>query len=118
MLAQQNPFDLFGDSHLQTELELPTAPAANEPAGFDDLDDLFFDELEVLPQAHGEIEPGIYFDLSNAEYHGGPGISKSGLDWIEHNPSQLIWSQNAPRDHDKEKALDFGTVKGAKYAPA
>lgn len=103
MQAQQNPFDLFGDADQQTELPL----AANETPTFDDVD---FDELFIEPPAVTIIRPGVYHNLSNHDYHTGPGISKSGLDWIERNPSQLIWSQNAPSDPDKEKALDFGTA--------
>lgn len=34
-----------------------------------------------------EIKPGIYPDMSNDDYHGGPGISKSGLDLISKNPA-------------------------------
>ncbi|RDL44758.1 exodeoxyribonuclease VIII [Marinomonas piezotolerans] len=56
------------------------------------------------------MQPDIYYDMSNHDYHRGAGISKSGLDWMEHNPSQLIWSQNAPRDQEALKALDFGTA--------
>ena len=54
--------------------------------------------------------PGFYKDLSNAEYHAGPGISKSGLDLIAHCPSSLPWSREAPVDEEKLKALDFGTA--------
>ena len=33
-----------------------------------------------------EILPGIYPDMTNEAYHGGPGISKSGLDLIAKSP--------------------------------
>lgn len=32
------------------------------------------------------MKPGIYAGISNADYHGGPGISKSGLDQIARSP--------------------------------
>lgn len=54
--------------------------------------------------------PGLYKNLSNAEYHAGPGISKSGLDLIAHCPSSLPWSREAPVDEEKLKAMDFGTA--------
>lgn len=54
--------------------------------------------------------PGFYQDLSNAQYHAGPGISKSGLDLIAHCPSSLPWSREAPVDEEKLKAMDFGTA--------
>jgi len=36
-----------------------------------------------------DIQPGIYAGLSNAEYHGGPGVSKSGLDKIRKSPAHF-----------------------------
>lgn len=54
--------------------------------------------------------PGFYTGLSNAEYHSGPGISKSGLDLVAHCPSSLPWSKAAPVDEVKTKALNFGTA--------
>lgn len=55
-------------------------------------------------------QPGFYTELTNAEYHGGPGISKSGLDMIAHCPSSLPWSRQAPVHTEKLKAMDFGTA--------
>ena len=110
MQPQKDPFDLFGDATQQTEMSFQAPPS------FDDFEDEVFDELYIEPSepapsndAHG-IQPGIYYDMSNHDYHRGAGISKSGLDWVEDNPSQLIWSQNAPRDEDALKALDYGTA--------
>ena len=104
---QQNPFDLFGDAHTQTELPLSQAAHFQAPQ-FDDFEDE--DTLYVEPQTTSGIAPGIYYDLSNRDYHRDDSISKSGLDLIDENPSQLIWSKNAPRDVEKEKPLDFGTA--------
>ncbi|WP_051299344.1 PD-(D/E)XK nuclease-like domain-containing protein [Marinobacterium litorale] len=56
------------------------------------------------------LRPGFYPSLSNAEYHAGPGISKSGLDYIAHIPSAYKWAQEAPVDEEKLKAMDFGTA--------
>lgn len=35
------------------------------------------------------IEPGIYPDLSNEQYHNGPGLSKSNLDQIHRSPAHF-----------------------------
>ena len=53
---------------------------------------------------------GIYPDISNDDYHSGPGISKSGLDMIRKSPAAYAWQKVAPVDNEKMKALDFGTA--------
>ncbi|MCG7932865.1 MAG: PD-(D/E)XK nuclease-like domain-containing protein [Candidatus Thiodiazotropha lotti] len=40
---------------------------------------------------------GLFDDVSNAEYHGGPGISKSGLDLINQSPLHYITNKHHPR---------------------
>ncbi|KJY06323.1 Exodeoxyribonuclease 8 [Morganella morganii] len=47
------------------------------------------------------MQPGIYDDISNDDYHNGPGISKSQLDLIEQSPADFIWQRNAPVDEEK-----------------
>jgi exodeoxyribonuclease VIII len=69
-----------------------------------------FDLQEQLQTTSTAIGPGFYTGLTNAEYHSGPGISKSGLDLVAHCPSSLPWSKSAPVDQEKTKALDFGTA--------
>ena len=56
------------------------------------------------------MEPGVYFNLSNAEYHSGPGISKSQLDMVALSPALLKWQESAPVDEEKLQALDMGTA--------
>lgn len=56
------------------------------------------------------MKSGIYYDISNEDYHKGVGISKSQLDLIEHSPADFIWQKNAPIDIDKTKTLDIGTA--------
>lgn len=56
------------------------------------------------------MKPGIYYDISNEDYHRGDGISKSQLDLIDQSPADFIWQRNAPVDEEKIKALDFGTA--------
>ena len=56
------------------------------------------------------VANGIYHDLSNEDYHSGPGISKSQLDDIAVSPATYIWRKNAPVDKEKLQALDMGTA--------
>lgn len=47
------------------------------------------------------MKPGVYEGISNAEYHGGPGISKSGLDLVHRSPmhykaAQEVANENRP----------------------
>ncbi|RZN40423.1 exodeoxyribonuclease VIII [Escherichia sp. E2593] len=56
------------------------------------------------------MTPGIYFDISNADYHAGDGVSKSQLDMVAKNPSLLQWVKAAPEDEEKKSALDMGTA--------
>ncbi|WP_075180542.1 PD-(D/E)XK nuclease-like domain-containing protein [Pantoea sp. 1.19] len=56
------------------------------------------------------MEPGIYYDISNEDYHGGPGISKSQLDDIAVSPAIYQWRKGAPVDEEKTAALDLGTA--------
>ncbi len=56
------------------------------------------------------MEPGIYHDISNADYHAGDGVSKSQLDDIAINPAIFQWKKSAPIDTEKLAALDMGTA--------
>ncbi|CNI10720.1 MULTISPECIES: PD-(D/E)XK nuclease-like domain-containing protein [Yersinia] len=56
------------------------------------------------------MEPGHYQDISNEDYHSGPGVSKSQLDDVAINPAILTWKKTAPVDTEKLKALDMGTA--------
>lgn len=51
-----------------------------------------------------QIEPGIYPDLSNDDYHAGPGISKSGMDWIAKCPALYRAKYITREIDDKETA--------------
>lgn len=51
------------------------------------------------------IAPGVYHGISNADYHGGPGLSKSGLDLIDRSPFHYIMRRHkAPTP-----AMELGT---------
>lgn len=56
------------------------------------------------------MEPGIYFDISNEDYHAGEGVSKSQLDLLAKTPALLQWVKVAPEDEEKKSALDMGTA--------
>ncbi|EBS5038493.1 exodeoxyribonuclease VIII [Salmonella enterica subsp. enterica serovar Weltevreden] len=56
------------------------------------------------------MNTGIYFDISNEEYHAGDGVSKSQLDMVAKNPALLKWVKAAPEDEENKSALDMGTA--------
>jgi exodeoxyribonuclease VIII len=47
------------------------------------------------------MRPGVHFDISNDEYHHGPGISKSGLDLIEISPLHYWEKYLRPRTEEE-----------------
>jgi exodeoxyribonuclease VIII len=51
------------------------------------------------------MEPGIYKDISNEEYHKGPGLSASGLKLIARSPKHF---REMPRK--ESKAMEMGTA--------
>ncbi|EGV6473300.1 exodeoxyribonuclease VIII [Escherichia coli] len=83
----------------------------NENAGSDPHRDCSDETGEVAdPVIAGDIEPGIYYGISNENYHAGPGVSKSQLDDIADTPALYLWRKNAPVDTTKTKTLDLGTA--------
>ncbi|MBS8301737.1 exodeoxyribonuclease VIII [Escherichia coli] len=92
------------------EMEGPEHPH-NEDAGSDLHRDCSDETGEVAnPVIAGDIEPGIYYGISNENYHAGPGVSKSQLDDIADTPALYLWRKNAPVDTTKTKTLDLGTA--------
>lgn len=53
-------------------------------------------------------QPGFYSNLSSADYHSGPGVSKSQLDLLHLAPALLQWVKEAPRDDEARAAVDVG----------
>ncbi|MEH5929239.1 exodeoxyribonuclease VIII [Escherichia coli] len=83
----------------------------NENAGSDPHRDCSDETGEVAdPVIVEDIEPGIYYGISNENYHAGPSVSKSQLDDIADTPALYLWRKNAPVDTTKTKTLDLGTA--------
>ncbi|HCP1786191.1 TPA: exodeoxyribonuclease VIII [Escherichia coli] len=83
----------------------------NENAGSDPHRDCSDETGEVAdPVIVEDIEPGIYYGISNENYHAGPGVSKSQLDDIADTPALYLWRKHAPVDTTKTKTLDLGTA--------
>lgn len=55
------------------------------------------------------MKPGIYRNLPNAEYHGGPGDSKSGLDLVRKSPALLRAVKTGQRERKPTKSQATGT---------
>lgn len=68
------------------------------------------DAMGIIRWTEGmKIEPGnLYVDLPNALYHGGPGISKSGLDLIRRSPAHFKFMKAHPKP--PTNALFFGAA--------
>jgi len=52
---------------------------------------------ETLPEEFKGPKVGIFSDVPNNEYHGGIGISKSGLDLIHQSPAHFITNKKHPK---------------------
>ncbi len=56
------------------------------------------------------MQPGIYRNISNEQYHGGPGVSKSGLDLIARSPAHFHAAMTAANDNESTPAQQLGTA--------
>lgn len=54
------------------------------------------------------MRPGIYDGISNADYHGGPGISKTGLDILHRSPAHLKAARDFQGEKKETKAMFTG----------
>lgn len=68
---------------------------------------------EIVVPKREFVDPGIYPNISNADYHGSEGISKTRLDLFNDDQSSLEWAKNCPVDKEKLKTLDFGDAMHA-----
>ncbi|MCF5056053.1 exodeoxyribonuclease VIII [Pseudomonas proteolytica] len=59
------------------------------------------------------MNPGYYTGIPNADYHSGPGVSKSQLDLIDKCPALFQWGKAAPEDDEKKSALNIGDATHA-----
>lgn len=63
------------------------------------------------PIHQGEyMQPGVYEHLTNAEYHGSPGESKSLLDLVNRSPAHYRARQLAANDNEATAAQRIGTA--------
>lgn len=52
------------------------------------------------------MNPGIYTDITNAAYHGGEGISKSGLDLIHQSPMHFKHARDTANDNERVPTVE------------
>lgn len=67
----------------------------------------------IVPPKRELIKPGCYLDITNDQYHSGPGISKTKLDMFNFDEDSIEWAKNCPVDTEKLKTLDFGDAMHA-----
>lgn len=56
------------------------------------------------------MKAGVYSGIANADYHGGPGISKSGLDLIHRSPLHYKAARDSANDNQPTPAQMIGTA--------
>lgn len=56
------------------------------------------------------METGVYDGISNAEYHGGPGASKSFLDLVHRSPMHAKYAREHANDNEPTAAQALGTA--------
>lgn len=56
------------------------------------------------------MKPGVYGNIPNSEYHGGDGVSKSGLDIIARSPLHFRAAKDAANDNEPTAAQAIGTA--------
>lgn len=68
--------------------------------------------MNIQKTSTAPTAPGIYSGLSNAAYHAGPGISKSGLDYLAKSPLHYWDAYLKPMRMPREEtpAMAFGTA--------
>lgn len=77
-----------------------------------DLSDEFMAQAGPEAQAFDPAnpQPGHYIGISDADYHGSPGINNSGLSLVSESVSDFIQYRDSPKDPEKLKVFDFGSA--------